>query len=281
MKVFRKLALVSAIATLPATGFAMQAMDDAALSGVTGQDGISIGLGLDQTMNILIDDTDGLAGADASLIPTAIDGSGGLFIMGNRIHATDAAGVHTGAADVTIDLDVGGNSTSGDGVLLVQIGLAAGTTIETGSIHVGQTTGAGIGDFGNEGSAILDSMQIRFASGLSLGVQLGEEAENFLNITSGNIGTLEINNFTLNDVATGGAIGVDQIAVSGLDLTGTTASLTDDGLSLTLGAGLNNVGIAMDRVTLNANAASGASYLGDVYISGLNMAGNTVTINGK
>ena len=72
MKVFRKLALVSAIATLPATGFAMQAMDDAALSGVTGQDGISIGLGLDQTMNILIDDTELLLERDLSFNETQV-----------------------------------------------------------------------------------------------------------------------------------------------------------------------------------------------------------------
>ncbi|MED5389040.1 MAG: DUF6160 family protein, partial [Pseudomonadota bacterium] len=36
---FKKLALAAAVATLPATGFSMEAMEDSALSGVTGQDG--------------------------------------------------------------------------------------------------------------------------------------------------------------------------------------------------------------------------------------------------
>ena len=45
MKVFTKLALVSAVA-ISSNAMAMQAMDDAALSSTTGQDGISIGIGI-------------------------------------------------------------------------------------------------------------------------------------------------------------------------------------------------------------------------------------------
>jgi hypothetical protein len=41
---FKKLALAAAVASLPATGFSMEAMEDSALSGVTGQDGISMTL---------------------------------------------------------------------------------------------------------------------------------------------------------------------------------------------------------------------------------------------
>ena len=43
MKLFTKLALVSAVA-MSSNAMAMQAMDDAALSATTGQDGISIGI---------------------------------------------------------------------------------------------------------------------------------------------------------------------------------------------------------------------------------------------
>lgn len=45
MKLFTKLALVSAVA-VSSNAMAMQAMDDAALSSTTGQDGISIGIGI-------------------------------------------------------------------------------------------------------------------------------------------------------------------------------------------------------------------------------------------
>jgi hypothetical protein len=44
MKMFTKLALVSSMA-ISANAMAMQAMDDAALSSATGQDGINIGIG--------------------------------------------------------------------------------------------------------------------------------------------------------------------------------------------------------------------------------------------
>ena len=45
MKMFTKLALVSSMA-ISANAMAMQAMDDAALSSATGQDGINIGVAL-------------------------------------------------------------------------------------------------------------------------------------------------------------------------------------------------------------------------------------------
>lgn len=47
MKLFTKLALVSAVA-MSSNAMAMQAMDDAALSATTGQDGISIGIDADK-----------------------------------------------------------------------------------------------------------------------------------------------------------------------------------------------------------------------------------------
>ena len=62
MKGFKKLALVSAIAALPVSGFAMEAMDDSSLSAVTGQDGISISLGTEIAADIIIHDTDGYTG---------------------------------------------------------------------------------------------------------------------------------------------------------------------------------------------------------------------------
>lgn len=274
MKGFKKLALVSAIAALPMSGFAMEALDDATLSDVTGQDGIRIGLSLNQSMNVLIDDTDGL---DLNTGPNTHTGPGGIYIAG--------AGA-TGNA--TVDIDAGGNATNG--VLLVQVSLANNFQIATGDLHAVDTT-AGSGAFSSNAGAntapnvaILESTNITFASGLDLNIELGEGASNFLTI-NGNAGTIRFgnaadgaDNFVLNDVAGGGAIRAGELAIGGLDLTGTTASITATGLSITMGANLTAVTVTLTDLSLG-NALQ--PVLGDVYITGLNMAGDVITIAGK
>lgn len=264
MKGFKKLALVSAIAALPMTGFAMEALDDAAMSDVTGQDGISIGLSLNQSMAIVIDDTDGLA--NVANAPAAATADGIIQIGGTGKTNMSMVG------GASIDIDAGGDGTNG--VLVVGISLASGFALNTGDISVGTSlnNGAQTG-----GDVILDNVAITFTGGLDLNIQLGAAADQFLHITNGNIGTLNIANFALNDVVGGGAISASNIALTGLDLTGVTGSLTTNGLELRTNGALAAVGITVTRLSLD----NGANFVGDVYISGLNMSGQTITINGK
>ncbi|MCC1498258.1 DUF6160 family protein [Alcanivorax sp. 1008] len=265
MKGFKKLALVTAVAALPMSGFAMEALDDATLSDVTGQTGIQIGLSLTQTMNVLIDDTDGL---DVGTGPAAYTAAGGILIQNMGI---------TGTA--TIDIDAGGNAT--DGVLVVQVALANGFNIDTGDLYAVDTTaGSGAYSSGNGANtppttAILDSVNVAFASGLDLEVQLGDGAANFAELT-GDIGTLTITNFALNDIAGGGALSSTQIDISGLDVTGTTIALTATGMEIVTGASLNAVDITINDLILGGGAA-----MGDVYITGLDLSAQTITISGK
>ena len=58
---------------------------------------------------------------------------------------------------------------------------------------------------------------------------------------------------------------------------GVTGSLTGAGLVLSTNTALSNVGVTVSRLSLD----NGANFVGDVYISGLNMSGQTITINGK
>ena len=62
MKLFTKLALVSAVA-ISGSAMAMESMDDSALSSATGQDGISLGIGISriEIAKMYIHDNDGLA----------------------------------------------------------------------------------------------------------------------------------------------------------------------------------------------------------------------------
>ena len=93
---------------------------------------------------------------------------------------------------------------------------------------------------------------------------------------TGNIGTLTLTNFALNDIAGGGALSSTQIDISGLDVTGTTVALTATGMEIVTGAALNNVDI-----TINDLILGGGAVMGDVYITGLDMSTQTITISGK
>ena len=96
MKKFTKLALVSSIA-LSANAMAMQAMDDAALSTTTGQDGLTIGIGISKITidKLFIHDNDGLGRNYQQKVinPTTgevtyedkASGAGAIYIKGNGI----------------------------------------------------------------------------------------------------------------------------------------------------------------------------------------------------
>ena len=270
MKVFRKLALVSAIATLPATGFAMQAMDDAALSGVTGQDGITIGLNLNANLDIGIEDTSGFSGVTGP----------GLLMLDN----------FSLVGDVDITIDSASNANGG----VLRIGLdVPSLTVNTGDIYVGTGTdgtsvAAGMANLTSElgtasaGTALIDSVSVTLTD-LDLGIELGAGASNFLSINTTSVLNIDIgtlndtnDNFTLRDqsAAGGGEISIDQIAIQNVDLNGLTASLTTNGLEISTNAALAGMNVAMMDVGL------GAGSLGNVYIQGLNMSNQTITISG-
>lgn len=274
MKNFRKLALVSAIAAMPMTGFAMQAMDDEALSGVTGQDGISIGLQLDATLNVGIEDTDGHVNApDAGMI----------LLVGHSLNGT-----------VNLDIDAGTNANGS----VLRIGVEIPTlTIETGDIYVvagtdGTDIDAGIANVNtlaaaaDPANALIENVSITL-NDLNLGIELGEGANNFLSISTNSmldidIGTLgnAADNFQLNDQGAngGGSVTIDQIAIRNIDLGGLTANITTNGLEISTNAALSNMDLAMMGLTLG-DAASAS--LGNVYVTGLNMSNQTITISGK
>jgi hypothetical protein len=268
MKGFRKLALTAAIAALPAAGMAMQPMGDEELGDVSGQDGIRITMDMNQNLDMLIVDTDGL---DPGTGPAGFTQNGGIYIQD--------MGLGTGQT-ATIDIDAGSNGS--DGVLVVQVNLAPGFQVVTGDIHavdasgVTNATTAAAAAPGAGATPVLNSMTITFGSGLDLELQLGDGADNFLEFTNANLGTLTIGNFALVDNSTGQSISVSgDITVTGADLTGTAASITSTGLALQMGAGMNGIDVSM------AGLQIGAGTIGDVYILGLNMAGNTITIGGK
>lgn len=283
MKLFTKLALVSSLA-ISANTMAMQQMDDAALSATTGQDGISIGIGLTEIGidRVSVYDGDGLAVADNGLGGTA--GAGAINI--NNVKLTSSAALASGNfADITIDTD------GGAGKAFLNIGAAiAGLDIELGEINVSaatkdDTTGFySVGD--GDKAVILNGLSLSTGQ-MTANVQLGNTPQGaMIKLNGSMVGGLEINNLSLHDasVAGGGDIVLGKIKINdtgsaNMDMN-VDVAVTTKGLEVT--ALKNKTDIYVQSIQLGSKDAKS---IGDVQISGLKMmngtnAGAKITITG-
>jgi len=279
---FKKLALAAAVAVAPMSALALEPMQDEALSGVTGQDGISMSITTNLTTDIFIEDTDGTG-------ITNLTNAGFMAIQNVNV---------TG----TINLDIDSASTAGTdgtgGALVIGVSIP---TLTLANLSVGVTgssavTATDVRDATEgftrvtaaEGGTITNVMSLGSVtlSGLNMGVQLGPDAQNFLTL-DGSISAIDVADFSIIDasISDGGALFADQLYVSGLDLTGTTASINDGsgtpaaGLNLTMGPALADTDVALMGLGLGDTA--GAERLGNVYLTGLNLSGTTINIAGK
>lgn len=273
---FNKLALAAAIAAAPAAGFAMEPMEDEALSGVTGQDGLSIGLSVNTTMNVTIEDDDGLG--NAPVASTAAYANPGMIqITGMGFNSN---------GNIDIDIDAGSDATmTSNAQLNVYVDVPNGATLTTGNLTVQGSDGA-FATNGAQSATIIPSTTITLGSGLQMEINLGHEGtgEAFINLDA-NLGTITFgtvgnvaDNFAIDD-ADGSSIFMDAMSVSGLDMTGTTVDVdATAGLQVTVGAtALTNVGMTMTDLSLNGGGAT----VGDVQITGLDLSGTVISINGR
>lgn len=279
MKLFTKLALVSAVA-ISSNAMAMQAMDDAALSATTGQDGISIGIGISRITidKVHVFDGDGLA-ANATLadgdstanpvVPnTAIVGgtgaAGAITINNISLTANPASLLQShNLADVTIDTDGNGGSP------FLNIGAAvSGLNISLGKIEVNDASGsAGAYKVGNGATpAVVASAEI--LSGLSIktgrmaaNIQLGNTPQGAMIKLAGKMtGGLEINQLALKDASAGGG---GYVAIGGIKLNDTgSADLSTD------------ADIAVKPTGLAITAMKSST---DIYVKSVVLGGGSVT----
>ncbi|MDM1271089.1 pilus assembly protein FilA [Acinetobacter indicus] len=283
MKTFTKLALVSSMA-LSANAFAMQAMDDSALSATTGQDGLSIGIGISkiEIEKLFIHDNDGLNGT--------IDNAGAIVIQGNGI-AGDANefGIVVGAnyddggayllesrnlADLKIDSDAGaggGNTAfiniaadvSGLDIKIGEIGVTAsgvqGSASATSALRRG-------GDENNY-NAIISGLSLKTGP-MSANIQLGAAPQGaMIKLNTTMIGGLEINNLGILDNSTAsaeraaGEIFIESIKIADADANNLT--ITQD--VRVMGASVSNPD---DKGYIQMISHSGAK---DHYVQGVHL----------
>ena len=245
MKKFTKLALVSSNA-LTTNAMAMQAMDDTALSATTGQDGLSIGIGISkiEIEKLLIHDNDGLAakGAAGDLGFGGTSKAGAIVIKGNGIagNANEKHGIVIGAnyddngayllasrnlADLVIDTDAGTGTNSAFINVAAQV---SGLDIKIGEIGVSASNAmpaAGATNIrrGNDDTnynAILSGLTLKTGK-MDANIQLGAAPQGaMVKLNTKMIGGLEIKNLGILDNSTKGK------AVGSVNVGGTETAVT-------------------------------------------------------
>lgn len=245
MKTFTKLALVSSMA-LSANAFAMQAMDDSALSATTGQDGLSIGIGISkiEIEKLFIHDNDGLDGTLDNAGAIVIQGNGKSILddQGNETNAVKNQGVVIGAnydddgayllasrnlADLTIDSDAGagnGNTAfiniaaqvSGLDIKIGEIGVTASGTQDPASTTSTLRRGGTAGNY----NAILSGLELKTGK-MDANIQLGAAPQGaMIKLNTTMVGGLEIKNLGILDNSTKG------MSVGSVDIGGTATAVT-------------------------------------------------------
>ncbi len=284
MKLFTKLALVSAVA-VSGSAMAMESMDDSALSSTTGQDGISIGLGISKIAieSMYIHDKDGLAttatfggtnlggkansgaititktgtgaNADAGLV---ITGSGNVTAGGTTVATTGGSTLASGHfADLIIDTD-GGTASSTANNSFLNIGAeVSGLQIDIGAIGVADsnvvaTDGTTRGIVGTP-NTILSGLSLTTGT-TKANIQLGNSPQGAMIKLNGSMtGGLKISNLGIVDNGGKGQITIGRIIVSDA----TSANLTLDA----------TVAVKPQGLEITAGATPTSMYIGDISLS--------------
>ena len=273
MKLFSKIALVSAMA-VSANAMAMQAMDDSDLSATTGQDGISIGIGISQVQidKLHVFDGDGLSATaklgDAAATPiVGGTAAAGAITINNVVVGANALSLlpSHNLADVTIDTD--GNA----GSPFLNIGAAvSGLNISLGKIEVNDATGtSGAYKVGSGTATILNGLTL--TTGVTAAnIQLGNTPQGAMIKLAGTMtGGLTISNLSLHDASAAGGgdivLGSIHLNDTGSNDLSTNASIAVKTTGLQITAMTGSTDMYISKIGLG----SAASTLGDVAISGL------------
>lgn len=281
---FKKLLLATAITTISSASFAMQAMDEEALSETTGQDGLTITIeppSAGITADIVIHDKDGLAGIVGS--GSTLLNSGAILFDGFALNPNGAT------STISIVIDATGDALAAAGTdpqLNIDITLPGSTVISTGAVFVADSNGVGVA-IGTTQETILANMNITLLGATLINMQLGNErtGDSMINVSTTITGGLSISDFRLEDADDNGSINSDLITIknqANADLTADVGvDATASGLQITMaqfgsGAGVN---ISMTSVGLGADGTPTNS-IGDIDLLGLDLDGTTITISG-
>lgn len=263
---------------------ALESLDDDMLAETLGQAGITVTVTPPVTgilFSTVIHDTD-----------PVIDGA---LVIGRPLAAGDhiASSINTGGAPINILIDatgdvdtvVAGNQAS----MGINITIPAGTVINTGTVSVAQSNGAGAA-VSNQSNVILNNMTITLPGTMVLDLTLGNEVATtgqMMRLTSAMASGLSISNVAMRDATAAGANGTAVRAASVLiDNAGASTALDLDvkvniiptGLQATLTT-LGTGGIDIRMTDLRLGDTSSTS-MGNLNILGFNANGSVLKLYG-
>jgi hypothetical protein len=279
MMSLKKLLLVSAIAAVSSSAFAMESLEDGTLSDTVAQQGMDIFTSLNISgATLTYTDADGIA------TPATYTNSGDLKINGLGI-----------VGDMTIAVDVGSTAAGPDAALFLGITGTTALNISLSGITVNKTGGGT-----NYNIVTMPATTISIGSGYNLALELGKGSSGHLGVLKGSIGTISIGTLgtaqtvAVVDTTNTGTVGVSQLRVTGVDLGSSavnntsidvcnavaTSSCTaaETGLKVKFnGTAMGAVGLAMDNIRLGSSTGA---IVGQMSVSGLNLSGTSLRIVG-
>lgn len=301
MKLFTKLALVSAIA-ISGNVMAMESLDDAALSAATGQDGIDLTIKTSGITigKVLVHDNDGLSTTAATNgglnlggtgDGTTTSGAAGAIVVNNitvGVSATQANPLMAGnLAKVTIDTDSGkGGSATGNAFLNINA-KTNGIDVGIGSIAVAASNATSAMTGARRGAGaetvIVDGLNLTVGAS-ELNIQLGAQPQGAMIVANGTIvGGITISNLNLVDSSSGG-----KIRVGGLKIT--SANSADLDVNTKIGVVVPAAGVTAGGLSISSTGSNdiyigslafgNTASIGSVEIQGLNMGTNSILVSG-
>lgn len=262
---FKKLALVTAMLAATSGAFAMEAMDEESMAATTGQDGLSIGLATQASLDIVIHDKDGFTGA--------LD-DGAIVLSNVGIAAT-------GGGDALIDIVIDAGSDTTDAALNIGITVGNAIDLDLGELSVAVSNGYG-NALGADSGTLIDLGTAQVASGATVDIQLGTllTATHFIEINADLVGGLTLTGLSINDVNGGGAISMGSLIATNAGGGNLAVDLGIDATATGLAVTVNTLGTGGMDVTMTDLVLGGGAAIGDVEIRGLNMTGDVITISG-
>lgn len=305
MHTFKKLALAAAIASAPMMATSMELLDDGMLSGVTGQDGISIALDTNITVDLAIEDTSGARQADVTPAADPNEPPSVTEVYTTHGGFITMKGLNIIADNVTVDIDSGSSGAGADkGVLVVGVDIGeltvnnidlgvAGSSLEqggtnanvipadardyeTGLARAKAAVGESSSDMGTYTSVLkIDKLELKNSQ---MNIELGPEAENFLSLSTTKAIEVELDNFSLHDASAngGGDLSVEKIYVKS-SITDATVAILEDGLQVTSGGG------SAEMALMGVGIGNGAdkTTIGNIYLLNMESASSSITITGR
>lgn len=265
--------IIGFFATALSHTHAMQILDEDKLSTVVAQDGITLSVDTNVSIDRMIwVDNDGLqpiAGENFAVITP----QKGLVVFGD---IQNPLKIYGGRTIVKVDADGGSADTP---VLNIEIDLPDDLTVETGAMYI---AGRDVANSVKNPVKIMESIKIHLDD-LKMNIQLGNSPQGDLAKVYGTINNgIRVENIGVLNADGSNVMSMDEFKVtdSGNSQTftfnGTGVNITPVGLIITPSAG-KMLDISMSNLKLGDNSSTG---MGEMFISGLNIGNNMVIIGG-